>query len=87
MLNRDLTKPENANLKEPSLLEDRKKKINDIFIPYYILTDVLVLSIVGLLIGFFTGWFFIGVSKKLIGWPGMIMFILMSLVGSFLFIS
>lgn len=61
-----------------------KKKLNSIFTDCFIITDVLVLSIAGLLLGTFTGWFFIGFSRRAASWPGMIVFIVTSLIGSFL---
>ena len=49
---------------------------------YYILADVLVLGFAGLLLGLFTGSYFIGFSWRAKDWPGMIAFILASLIGS-----
>ena len=51
---------------------------------YYILADVLVLGVAGILLGAITGWYFIGFSLKPRDWPGMIVFIVSSLVGSFI---
>jgi hypothetical protein len=48
----------------------------------YILADVLVMSVAGFLLGVITGSFFIGISWKVRAWPGMIVFILGSLLGS-----
>lgn len=48
----------------------------------YILADVIVLGIAGMLLGIFTGSYFIGFSWKGRDWPGMIVFILASLMGS-----
>lgn len=48
----------------------------------YIIADVIVLGIAGLLLGLFTGSFFIGFSWKARDWPGMIAFIGASFVGS-----
>ena len=48
----------------------------------YIIADVIVLGISGLLLGLFTGSFFIGFSWKVRDWPGMIVFIIASLLGS-----
>lgn len=47
---------------------------------YYILVDVIVLSIAGL-IGGTLGFWFIGFSTQLKGWPGMIAFIACSFLG------
>jgi len=48
----------------------------------YIIADVIVLGVAGLLLGLFTGSFFIGFSWKARDWPGMIVFIAASFVGS-----
>ncbi|HEY59259.1 MAG TPA: hypothetical protein G4N92_01010 [Anaerolineae bacterium] len=48
----------------------------------YILADVIVMGIAGFLIGLFTGYYFIGISLQARDWPGMIVFILSSLLGS-----
>jgi hypothetical protein len=49
---------------------------------YYILADVLVLGLAGLLLGLFTGSYFIGFSWRAKDWPGMIAFVVASLIGS-----
>ncbi len=51
---------------------------------YYILADVIVMGVAGGLLGVITGYYFIGISIKPKDWPGMIVFILSSLVGSFI---
>jgi len=48
----------------------------------YILADVIVLGVAGFLLGLLTGSYFIGFSWKARDWPGMIVFILTSFVGS-----
>lgn len=48
----------------------------------YILTDVIILGIAGLLMGLFAGWFFIGISWRARDWPGLIAFIGLSVLGS-----
>jgi hypothetical protein len=48
----------------------------------YILADSAVLGIGGLIISLVTGWFFIGFSLKPRDWPGMIVFVLSTLIGS-----
>jgi hypothetical protein len=52
---------------------------------YFIPTSVAVMGIAGFLMGFLIGWYFIGIAWKKNHWPGMIAFIGMSLLGSFLF--
>jgi len=49
---------------------------------YYILADVLVLGISGLILGLALGWFFIGISLDGKNWPGMIAFIAASFAGT-----
>jgi len=48
----------------------------------YILADVIVLGIGGLLISLFTGYYFLGFSLKAQGWPGLIVFMVASFIGS-----
>ena len=49
---------------------------------YYILADVIVLGVAGLLLGGVTGSYFIGFSWRAKDWPGMIVFIIASFIGS-----
>jgi hypothetical protein len=49
---------------------------------YYILADVIVLGVAGGLMGLISGYYFIGFSFKPKDWPGMIVFIISSLIGS-----
>jgi len=49
---------------------------------YYILADVIVLGMAGLLLGGLTGYYFIGFSWRAKDWPGMIVFIIASFLGS-----
>ncbi len=51
---------------------------------YYILADVIVLGVAGGLMGLISGYYFIGFSFKPKDWPGMIVFIISSLIGSFI---
>lgn len=60
----------------------QKSAEDDIPTGYYILADVIVLGVAGLLIGLVTGSYFIGFSWKAKDWPGMIVFIIASLIGS-----
>ena len=48
----------------------------------FIIADVGVLGIAGLLIGLFTGWYFIGIAFNRYHWPGLLAFVIMSLLGS-----
>jgi hypothetical protein len=48
----------------------------------YMLADTLVLGVAGFLFGALLGWFFIGISFEFRGWPGMIAFIAMSMIGA-----
>jgi len=82
-----LPQPQPMSEKE---LEKRKisikeeKKREDIPSDVYILADVLVMSSAGFLIGLLSGYFFIGFALKSREWPGMIVFILSSFMGSML---
>ena len=49
---------------------------------YFILADVVVLTIAGLLLGLVLGWFFIGITWQARSWPGLIAFIVASFLGS-----
>lgn len=48
----------------------------------YILTDLLVLGIAGFMLGVTAGWFFVGITWGAKNWPGMIAFIVFSILGS-----
>ena len=54
-----------------------------LFVRYYILFDVFILSVFGFFGGLF-GFWFIGFSSKSRGWPGMVCFIIMSFLGFFM---
>jgi len=60
---------------------DKKKEAEAIPTGYYILADVLVLGVAGFLLGLITGYFFIGISWRAKDWPGMIAFVVASLIG------
>ncbi len=57
------------------------KNLKDIS-TYYILADIFVLGILGLVFGAITGTFFIGLSFRKEGWPGMLIFIALSFIGA-----
>ena len=48
----------------------------------YIMCDIIILGIAGFIAGFGFGYFLIGISLNVKGWPGMIAFIGCSYVGS-----
>jgi hypothetical protein len=48
----------------------------------FILAHVVVLTVAGLLLGLLLGWFFIGITWRGRNWPGLIAFIVASMVGS-----
>ena len=48
----------------------------------YILVDVIVLGIAGFLFGRILGWFFFGIAWEAKSWPGVIAFILASILGA-----
>ena len=49
---------------------------------FYILADVIIMGVAGGLLGLISGYYFIGISWKPRDWPGMIVFIGASLLGS-----
>jgi hypothetical protein len=55
-----------------------------IALDYYIIADVLVLGIAGFIMGAAVGWFFIGISFDVKGWPGLLAFIGASFAGAML---
>lgn len=57
-------------------------RVNSVFTRNYIITDVIVLSVAGFLMGIVAGWFFIGISWNWRSWPGLIAFIGLSVLGS-----
>lgn len=61
----------------PATQQDHWKNV---FTGHYILWDVLVLGVAGVIMGLF-GYYFIGISFEARGWPGMIAFIVASLLG------
>lgn len=69
---------------EEEISESEKKKNEIDLVPtgYFIVADVLVLGIAGFLIGLISGYYFIGISTKAKHWPGMIAFIVASMIGA-----
>ena len=57
-------------------------RVNSLFTRNYIITDVIVLSVAGFLMGILAGWFFIGISWNWRSWPGLIAFIGLNVLGS-----
>jgi len=53
----------------------------------YIVVDMLVLGTAGFLMGLIMGWYFMGISFEARGWPGMIAFIVASIMGSTIHVS
>jgi len=62
------------------LPDERKQYWEKTATGYYVLCDVIVLGIAGL-IGGLLGYYFIGISFEPKGWPGMIAFIGLSFLG------
>ena len=80
-----LTKTRNKELQlsyEGGQVASQEKSPPRISTGYYILVDVVILGIAGFLLGRLFGWFFIGFTWKAKSWPGMIVFIATSIVGS-----
>jgi hypothetical protein len=48
---------------------------------YFILVDVLILGITGFIMGTLWGWYFIGIAWRARFWPGVIAFIVSSIIG------
>lgn len=69
----DIAKIEDLN-------EEEKKSVQRISVQYFIITDVIVLGIIGLIAGFLV-YYFIGISLEGKGWPGMIALIICSIMG------
>jgi len=74
----------NAEEESRSEAEAEGESTEDYTIPAtaYILADVAVLTLAGFFMGAVSGYYFIGISWKARDWPGMIAFIVSSLVGS-----
>lgn len=51
---------------------------------FYILADVIIMGVAGGLLGLLSGYYFIGFSWKPRDWPGMMVFIIASLAGSYI---
>lgn len=60
------------------------QKAESLFTKTYIMVDVGVMAAAGLLMGLITGWYFIGLSWKARDWPGLIVFIGLSFLGSYI---
>ena len=80
LLQRQLAQPEHAPLSGAELSEEQTKALQSVATRCYILADVLVLGMVGL-IGGLLGYTFIGIAWKAREWPGMIAFVIGSFVG------
>ena len=83
-------KPEYAPLlekkdEEIELNEDQQSYVNSLATKLFIAVDTAILGIAGLLIGVFSGYYFIGFSWEAKSWPGMIAFIASSFYGALLY--
>jgi len=79
-LKRKLEEPGYAHLGGTDLGDQDQAALKGLATKYYILADLLVLSVAGL-IGGLMGYWFLGISLKAEGWPGMIAFIAASFLG------
>ena len=77
---RRLAAPEFALVREVELAPDAQARCDRVAKECYILADVAVLGVAGL-IGGLMGYWFIGISTKAIGWPGVLTFMVASFVG------
>ena len=70
-----------ASIPGNNVPEEVSGKLSRTFTAYYILMDVIVLGVAGL-IGGLLGFCFIGLSLRARDWPGMIAFIALSFLGA-----
>ena len=82
LVSRKLSEPAYAHLNGNLETAANEAKINSLVTQSYILVDTLVLGIAGFVFGAIAGWYFIGISFEAKGWPGMIAFIVMSMIGA-----
>jgi hypothetical protein len=82
LVKRRLAQPAYAGLAGATEADGEVPGLKSLVTQSYILVDTLVLGAAGFLFGAIMGWYFIGVSFKAQGWPGMIAFIVMSMVGA-----
>jgi hypothetical protein len=82
LLKQRLNSPTYAHLNGDLKTASEEPELKSLITRSYILVDTLVLGIAGFLFGTLLGWFFLGVSFNAKGWPGLIAFILMSIIGS-----
>jgi hypothetical protein len=78
---RKLQEPAFAHLSGDELDASQAEELKRLATKYYILADVFVLGIAGV-IGGLLGYRFIGISLEARGWPGIVAFIAASFVGS-----
>jgi hypothetical protein len=74
-----LREPAFAHLNHENLDESATKELESLYGKYFILADVLVLGIAGFIAGLL-GFWFIGIAWKAKAWPGMIAFMLTSII-------
>lgn len=80
-VSRRLQEPAYTHLKAENLDESAQKELESLGTRYFILADVLILGIAGFIAGLL-GYWFIGIALDARGWPGMIAFILTSVLVS-----
>ena len=81
LVRRRLKEPVYAHLRGENLEESAQKELESMATQYFVLADVLVLGIAGVIAGLL-GYWFIGIALKARFWPGMIAFILTSIIVS-----
>lgn len=82
LISKKLAEPAYAYISQNIEIAEDMPAFKSLVTRSYIMVDVLVLGIAGFLFGAVLGWFFIGISFESRGWPGMIAFIVMSMIGS-----
>ena len=79
-LSQKLAQPAYADISAESPGEEDEAVLRGLAVKYYILASMLVLGVAGL-IGGLLGYWFVGISFEARSWPGVIMFIVASLIG------
>lgn len=82
LIQKKLRTPAYAHLNGDTKTVAEEPEFKNLVIRSYLLIDTIVLGLAGFLFGVLFGWFFIGISFNAKGWPGLIAFILMSVLGS-----
>ena len=77
-----LLEPTYAHMTSDGEILANHPEYNSLATRWYMIVDTLVLGVVGFLLGVLLGWFFVGITTRARGWPGMIAFMVMSIMGA-----